>query len=997
MPDDSIDMNIGASLSGSPQSFADPSAVPTPMPAGNLSAEQMMSENAAAATAANTASQSARMTADQELGAAYMSRGGVTLTTPGTPFSGDRYTGPAFATGPQTRLGGMANPAAFSSPPTLGGAGAYDQLREAEAQAKFYTAETYAGSGRGGLIGSATFNAEVQDSLVSQGWIEGAPSVGAASMSPFREAFSRGGQGWTGAGLVGMQLLSSSASAYAQQTRGVYMTPEQQEQSNLGVLPAILGGVGLVAGGAIGGPGGALGGAALGAGVGSGIQTVVGAGLEREQSGRISGQEFASATGASVEQIRKFTDAIMQAGVATQQVASLMSTLTGSGPGTTGATASYAIGLSSSLGTLAPQSNDAVQSILGRSPITMSALIRSHTKQGDDFYSDVGVIGAEQGDYRGSVNARLQVDPNRAKDISTVNAYQEENKHWWGDIKHGAEMMWNGGIVGLWSNNPPPSSSDLAYNAAIRLHRPENTASAIARQRADAVTAGVTDIATSEQMGGIDVSRAQIALGTQIYRGASAVDIGRESGTFRRAIEGEITGIARGRAELAADRPNIHDPAARAFNEYLTGQADVQINQLRQQETQFGAELTLSRYAQREGNIGVAIAGAAAGVTSAQLNSTPGDVSSAQGTEINRLRDLQSQLNEEIRKGIPIYEDEIRVKKELAVTSQQITTATAQQRQEFFASTGANIGASLQSGLTSGSLSAITGGNVGGSAYSAQDTTDMLAGVQNAEAALSRAPVGSREWYNARLRVSEAKRTEVDATAQVYGYNPRGRDVIAMENASGDFAVSMQAPFMSGPGSNPLTAYRGMYQALQPLIAGAQQSVATDQNMLNTGRDSHGNPLTAEQREGITQALSRDTATYQQYRLQEAQMQHEVLTNYASMLPESSVGAPAGMSVRSIGLSALSSRFLGNTMGAGTWGHNGMTMNSLIAPHSMDPNTGPGGTSGGFASIAHGAVDGARSTVAAYFFWRSQQWQKPSSKRRRSIRTPWARTTSFGP
>jgi len=946
MPDDSIDVNIGASVSGS-QSFADPSAIPTPGPSGSLSASDMMAQNAAAASAANQASQSARMTADQELSAAYVSRGGSTFTTPGTPFAGERYTGSAFAVGPQTPMGGMANPSAFSGGPSAArldddAGGPYQQWRSARADAELDLKNQYVFAGRAGDIGSAQFSRDLAGNYQSAGvGIESDFPV--APMSPFRESFARGGQGWTALGGAALSLISSGAGVYAANNRGVYLTPEQQEQSYLSLAPGIGGAIGGVAGAFTGNP---IGGALVGGGIGSGVQQVVGANLEREQSGRIAGQEFANATGSSVAEIRKFTDAIMAAGVATQQVASIMATLSG-GPNTTGATASLAIGMSAQLGTLAPAAATSLIRTEGSSPILFPSLGRAQSPQGAEFYAEASIIAEGQGDYSGANDIRPKINPQRHQDIDTVNLYDRDR----GTLNPFTGAFWRHAAQG-WQNLIHNHAALNAANAARwRLAQPDTlTQDAVTRGRS--VAEGMTDIGASLDMGGVDVSRAQSALGAEIFTGASAIDIRRDSGTYTRAVEGEIQGIARGRDLLVQEMRKETDPAHRAMLATWAGQADVSINSLRLQQSQFGAELTESGYAQREANIGVSIARAQAGVVTAQVTSTPGAVSSAQGVEIERLRDLQSQLTEEIRKGIPIYEDRIAKEKELAVTSQQITAATAEQRQQFFASTGANIANSLSAGLTTGSISSITGGNVGGSAYSAQDTSDAMMGVENARTALSRAPVGTQEYYAARRNLAQAHQTAVDATAQIYGFNPSGTDVIGMENAQGNFNVAMQAPFMSGPQSNPFTAYRGMYQALQPLLSGSARSVSAEQNMLSSGRDTQGNVLSADQRAGITQALERDMATYQGYRQQEAEMQRMVMTSFAAALPEASSGAPAGFSLRSIGLSALSSRFLGNGWMSGTWGHDGMTMDSLMHPSQFQPNVPTGGTGGAVAGMA---------------------------------------------
>jgi len=237
------------------------------------------------------------------------------------------------------------------------------------------------------------------------------------------------------------QLGTSGASAYAQQNRGVFLTPEQQTQSSLGILPAIGTIGGAVAGTFAGQP---LLGAALGGGGGSMIQSVAGANLEREQSSRLAAESLASILGSATESIQKFRDAIEATGVPVQQLAAGLSTLSGNAPGVTSASVLSAGRAATSLGSFYEQDTSQMAGFLASNPVMFRAR-ESYTRDQGGYASGslqgLATIALFQGDIASYNTARRDAaraaNPEAARisdELSTLSGREAYN------LRH---MTWN--------------------------------------------------------------------------------------------------------------------------------------------------------------------------------------------------------------------------------------------------------------------------------------------------------------------------------------------------------------------------------------------------------------------------------------------------------------------------------------------------------------------------------------------------------------------------
>lgn len=237
------------------------------------------------------------------------------------------------------------------------------------------------------------------------------------------------------------QFGTSAASAYAQQNRGVFLTPEQQAQSTLGILPAIGTIGGAVAGTFAGQP---VLGAAIGGGAGSVIQSVAGANLEREQSSRLTAESLSSILGSATESIQRFKAAIEATGVPVQQLAAGLSTLAGNAPGITSASVTSAGRAATALGSFYEQDTTQISGFLASNPVMFrgrEAYSRDQGGYSSQALQGVATIALFQGDiatYNTSRrDAARMANPEAARisdELTTLSGREAYN------LRH---MTWN--------------------------------------------------------------------------------------------------------------------------------------------------------------------------------------------------------------------------------------------------------------------------------------------------------------------------------------------------------------------------------------------------------------------------------------------------------------------------------------------------------------------------------------------------------------------------
>lgn len=256
------------------------------------------------------------------------------------------------------------------------------------------------------------------------------------------------GYGKLNYGYALQQLGHEGGELYEKTNSGNYLTPEQSEAANAGLLP----GIGAVAGTLIGSmvaPGvGSWVGGMIGAGVGSAAQGIVGANEERAQSVRETGNIFGTETGASTAAIKEFTEALSHASAATKEVQAAFTTLSGAGPGVGGGTLP---GVEFMSGALGERYNPALSGL-------------THALSSDPVLRSLQpALGASGGNFGGGMAGAQQLG-----DIATAEAFSGD----W-QASGDAATLAEGSLTNTqYAADMNRHSSAFTFGGAVRLLNP---------------------------------------------------------------------------------------------------------------------------------------------------------------------------------------------------------------------------------------------------------------------------------------------------------------------------------------------------------------------------------------------------------------------------------------------------------------------------------------------------------------------------------------------
>ncbi|MBV9850467.1 MAG: hypothetical protein JO250_12405 [Armatimonadetes bacterium] len=395
----------------------------------------------------------------------------------------------------------------------------------------------------------------------------------------------------------------------------------------------------------------------------------------------------------------------------------------------------------------------------------------------------------------------------------------------------------------------------------------------------------------------------------------------RESAFSLSQTRGELSGLS------AADLAHERETRAR----YLEDTADNPRNPLRPSErSALREQVVRLRYGaardvreQREEEIGVGVAGAEAGVQIAQGGGTAAQIAQAQTQYAEQLTRLERQYNEELQRGNLTYEERLQKQRQAVTLAGQITDLQNSERQQYFAATEGNARdviteatAGLPRRLRLSGTAGVDAGTLDRDFRAAEDVD---------RAHLAQAPVGSREWYQARGDVARDAAARQEMADQLNVWTPgaatqtqgieRGA---ALRHAESAFEQAQLAPWQAGPESNPLT--RGL--ALSREIGRERGFVAGEAGQLSAFR-------TQRQREGRWTPLAEEDYQRQQAGFQEqedtldvqrARVEHDRQMAMFSALPETEIASPGrGVTVGVVGLAALSARYTPSQR-EGSWG-----------------------------------------------------------------------------
>ncbi|MGI4789500.1 MAG: hypothetical protein ACRYFS_11695 [Janthinobacterium lividum] len=290
----------------------------------------------------------------------------------------------------------------------------------------------YASRGDFSKIGTAGFKAEVKAAEISQGFQEpkGRGFAGAVGriqedlktpFGPLQYAYGAG------------EFIQGATRDYAANNSGQYLTPEQQQTANAGLLPGIGSLVGTVAGSVI--PGlGSWAGSLVGGGIGQGLQTIIGAGAEREQSVRQTSEIYGAATGASTDALKEFADTIRSTNAATKEMQTAFTTMANAGPGIGSGTLSGAAFMSGALGERYNPALSGLTRAVSSDPLMRSLQPRINATGGDlgaGALGNIAIAEAFSGDWDASngaatlaegslTNHQWAADTNRSNSLSSA-------------------------------------------------------------------------------------------------------------------------------------------------------------------------------------------------------------------------------------------------------------------------------------------------------------------------------------------------------------------------------------------------------------------------------------------------------------------------------------------------------------------------------------------------------------------------------------------------
>jgi len=787
------------------------------------------------------------------------------------------------------------------------------------------------------------------------------------------ETFSQRGGMWgqIAIGAAVGQGLEATGRYYANTQAGQYLTPEQQATQEATVGAGAVGIAGTVIGAAVAGPPGAVVGGLVGSGVGALGSSVFGAYEEKQQSYRLTSEQLGAGFSGDMADasatVRSFREELENARTPIKLLADVVQTFqqsaTGISPASLGSMDTYA----SKLGTFA---NDAAKGTLTFLNSSVSSRPAGYAF-GLDPSGDLGQMSTKEL-AEWTVLASEQDDPN-AKWLSDSLAVRKGGPSALADAAGSYDYSYApheaGGVedrrsdfilararASQGASEASAGRSALALEFVTGVNNPSLPNDLI--EGTQRRIAGIDDQLKRyrKQLGGMEpgsrtyntTSGIIYDLESQKLDASSQVASGRQARTAYNLSTSEANfnfGIST--RELAGESYQEMQPFVQKYEGYLLGQANNAKNLtpaerqgLRQEGLELGYQNMMAGYEQTEGALGVGISAAQAGVTSAQSFGTPGGVQEARSTEIERLRDLQKQIGDELANNNLKRDDAIAKERELMSVTQQIAAAENQKQQDYYVGqTG--IDDSLSAGRRALLPFGIAArGNIGGAGYD-----DAIIGREQDKLRIARQALADPK-LNAQQRAEwQGKADEAMASiggdyVDKYAYSPSARDTTRYGTDAANFQVAANTPWLDGVDSNPFSRGMTVIGDLQEQENGARSTIASIRKAVANGT-WQGPPGSADQ------AIQENTEKLNSYRVQESAMQRSRFTAMMEALPEMVEGSPGGgVGVSITPFAAMSARFSPNPWMTGTWNHTPMPS------ASQAPTPTAGGSAGGFAATA---------------------------------------------
>lgn len=648
----------------------------------------------------------------------------------------------------------------------------------------------------------------------------------------FQSSFAQGGDAWVPVSYGVMQAGGAGFQSYAAQSRGQFLTPEQQAQSNLGVAPGVGMVVGGVAGAFVGQP---VIGAMLGSGAGSIVQTVAGSELDRAQTTRLTSESLGASHGGSLsdasKEVQQFADALKEAHAPIQQLAQVISTFSSNAVLTPGSVRSID-SFTTALGAFAPQTAAGVTGFLHESPITApGAYLFSVNPGGGGVPSSAGPLGAgaqfaapndsggistgdltslaqtalaegnmdRYNDIMKAVSSRRTNADGLAPDSINAAANKEANENWWDR---------------LWDNDKPNWNPRKTHADAVdRVNHPLPTqaplppmTSALDFSNADAMTAG----------GDFQAGYGSAQLNAELKRGLPSISV---PASLTTGIGLEESGLEES-IGLWAKARDAARPGSLAYKE-----DQAHIHAQREQEVGLSTDMYSARYgtklynyAVQEGQIGVGIAQSGVGVAQAQATGDPSSVYRALNVELDAQAQKVNKLTEELRKGGLQVDDRINKEIELATVQTQIVQTRHDQAVQYATSKADIMGNEIAGAELTNQRSVRVGGDA------AFDTTivPMLTKARDYDIQQSHNPE-----FNADERSGWALKGK-QRQQEVYDYKESQHSFVmtpgqstALTQAQTNVSVAETLPFLGG--YNPFTAKNEEIKAYGSAISGLDE------------------------------------------------------------------------------------------------------------------------------------------------------------------------------
>lgn len=300
--------------------------------------------------------------------------------------------------------------------------------KDALADHKTDLSNIYSQRGDGDRIGSPQFERDYQSRLSDAGLVdedEELPFFHPRSLGR-RFAGSLRGQGAYAFGYGLMQFGNEASADYVAQNRGAYLTPEEKQTANAGMLPGALSVIGAGVGAFFGNP--ILGGF-VGQGIGSIASGAIGASDANSQALRETSQALAASMGDAASSVAGFTRQIEQSGVAAQQYQQIVNTVVSQGGPVGSGFVAGSTAMTNSLQEYAPANFASVVQQLNSDPALASPLQR-FLDGGKPHYGSLGVVSAIEGDIPGVQQDSLGILMSRLNhNTDYQNAVKTQNNH----------------------------------------------------------------------------------------------------------------------------------------------------------------------------------------------------------------------------------------------------------------------------------------------------------------------------------------------------------------------------------------------------------------------------------------------------------------------------------------------------------------------------------------------------------------------------------------